>query len=312
MRPPCEQSLRYLIPQLRAHLAHHLKISGWSQNKIADELGITQAAVSGYLKQYEKHTSFTTPLFHETIKKIHRRLLEGTNTADTVVADICSLCLSQRVEGPLCRQHRIDVPALNQCGCTVCYNFPSGKVQHMIKNRTAVITTLVSALRLLQAHKLSATLLPEVRSNIVYSIPNAKVVEDIAGFPGRLTKIHERIVAAAHPEFGASTHTARLLLAAHEIYPGIRAAFCICSKPSFIKSINAASIPFITIKPRKDGLGPDQLTLSLKKKSANFFSNIFVVHSTGRKGVESILYLFADTPVKLVETAIKLLGPNIN
>ncbi len=61
--------------------------------------------------------------------------------------------------------------------------------------------------------------LPEVGINIVYAIPNAKSIDDVAGVRGRINKyLHGDVY------FGASNHVARIVLAAMKYNPEYRSA----------------------------------------------------------------------------------------
>ncbi len=58
-------------------------------------------------------------------------------------------------------------------------------------------------------------LIPEVRSNLVLCLPYADDVNDVAAFSGRITCTRRgEVILAGGPEFGASSHMARVLLAA--------------------------------------------------------------------------------------------------
>jgi predicted transcriptional regulator len=52
---PCEVSLKYFLPALRAKVVEELYKMNFSQDEIAKKLGISQAAVSKYInKNYNK------------------------------------------------------------------------------------------------------------------------------------------------------------------------------------------------------------------------------------------------------------------
>jgi len=52
---PCETSLKYFLPALRAKVVEELYKRNFSQDEIAKKLGISQAAVSKYInKNYNK------------------------------------------------------------------------------------------------------------------------------------------------------------------------------------------------------------------------------------------------------------------
>ncbi|MCX8183717.1 MAG: bifunctional hydroxymethylpyrimidine kinase/phosphomethylpyrimidine kinase [Crenarchaeota archaeon] len=88
-----------------------------------------------------------------------------------------------------------------------------------------VLENLSKAVKLLEDSKISK-LLPEVGSNIVMALPKpyAKSVGDVAGIPGRFVKLGDRVLAVRGPEFGASSHVARIVLKVMEYGEEWRAA----------------------------------------------------------------------------------------
>jgi len=74
------------------------------------------------------------------------------------------------------------------------------------------IENLKKAVQILENCKDMAQLIPEVRSNIVMARKNANEVTDVAGIPGRITVVHDKPRAFMEPEFGVSSHMARLIL----------------------------------------------------------------------------------------------------
>ena len=55
-------------------------------------------------------------------------------------------------------------------------------------------------------------LIPEVQSNLGYALPYAETAEEVAAFPGRITKLGTSVATVSGPEFGASRHIARVIL----------------------------------------------------------------------------------------------------
>jgi hydroxymethylpyrimidine/phosphomethylpyrimidine kinase len=76
-----------------------------------------------------------------------------------------------------------------------------------------IINQLIKAVTLLKESD-SASLIPEVQSNLVMALPRAQNVSEVAGFPGRIVKMKDSITPVGCPEFGASSHMARVVLAA--------------------------------------------------------------------------------------------------
>jgi len=66
-------------------------------------------------------------------------------------------------------------------------------------------------------------LIPEVRTNLVYSRPNPGSPEDVLAVDGRITVVGGMPHAAGRPRFGASSHMARLIMEVMKRDPAYRA-----------------------------------------------------------------------------------------
>ncbi len=84
-------------------------------------------------------------------------------------------------------------------------------------------------------------LIPEVRTNISMSIPEAKSKKDIAAIEGRITIIEGYPKACGDIKFGVSNHTARLLLKTKEFDNSINIVMNIKYTPELIEKIKNSS-----------------------------------------------------------------------
>ena len=75
-----------------------------------------------------------------------------------------------------------------------------------------VLGNLVKALELIEGSSSFARLIPEIRTNLVYALPDAEEPSQVAGIKGRITVIDGRAKASGPPGFGASSHLARLVV----------------------------------------------------------------------------------------------------
>ncbi len=75
-----------------------------------------------------------------------------------------------------------------------------------------VLGNLCRALKILQNSKNFYKLIPEVRINFVYALKNAKLPSDVAGIPGRITAIGDKLIFPSYPQFGVSDHMARAMI----------------------------------------------------------------------------------------------------
>lgn len=97
------------------------------------------------------------------------------------------------------------------------------------------LENLETAVEILQKSREFAALIPEVRSNIVMAKENADNTNDVAGIPGRITTVHGKPRAFMAPEFGASSHMARLVLSIMIHDNEKRSAMNIIYNPKIIK-----------------------------------------------------------------------------
>jgi predicted fused transcriptional regulator/phosphomethylpyrimidine kinase len=112
----------------------------------------------------------------------------------------------------------------------------------MNNDRYYVMGQMVEAVALLTASPKAHTLLPEIRSNLVMATRDASTPEDIAGIPGRLTAVFDRITAPAYPAWGVSKYTALILLEVRKIKPEIRSAMEIRYDPKLVHLIQSQNI----------------------------------------------------------------------
>jgi len=93
----------------------------------------------------------------------------------------------------------------------------------VLLERQRCLEKLQTALRRLLEEPVGA-IIPEVSSNLGYATPDARGISDVAAVPGRIVRLDERAGVLCEPAFGASTHIARVILAAMRHDPECRAA----------------------------------------------------------------------------------------
>lgn len=77
-----------------------------------------------------------------------------------------------------------------------------------------------------------ASLIPEVRTNLVYAQPNARAKDEVLGIDGRITVVNGRPHAAGKPKFGASSHMARLIVEIGKTDSTLRAGVNFANNPA--------------------------------------------------------------------------------
>ena len=91
------------------------------------------------------------------------------------------------------------------------------------KEREIVLGNLVSAIDMLQNCPEFSLLIPEVRTNLVYTPRGAKTPQDVAGVEGRITIVHGLPHASSLPAWGVSDHMARRIIEVRKYAPEINA-----------------------------------------------------------------------------------------
>ena len=91
------------------------------------------------------------------------------------------------------------------------------------KQAEMVLGNLSSAVEMLQNCAEFALLMPEVRVNLTYALPEAKTSDEVAAVDGRITVVRGLPHASGLPRWGASDHMARLIIEVRKYDPTINA-----------------------------------------------------------------------------------------
>ncbi|MGB2855424.1 MAG: bifunctional hydroxymethylpyrimidine kinase/phosphomethylpyrimidine kinase [Dehalococcoidia bacterium] len=177
------------------------------------------------------------------------------------------------------------------------------------KERFQVLEDLKAALEKLQKNKIG-NLIPEVHSNLGYALPFAEKFEDIAAFPGRITKLNDSIATFSGPEFGSSRHIASIILTLIKHNPNFRSVMNIrfsekiiqtckhvglqvCSfdradEPLQIKKQEGSSLEWGTQEVLKQGEIPD------------------IIFDRGDVGKEPMVRVIGKNPDEVVKKVLKI------
>lgn len=94
----------------------------------------------------------------------------------------------------------------------------------MAESRQQVVARLTEAVEMLESCPEFAALVPEVRTNFAYAMPDAAGPGDVAAVDGRITVVGGRPKAAGTVELGASDHLARRIIELRKHDGTVRAA----------------------------------------------------------------------------------------
>ncbi|MDG5760318.1 thiamine-phosphate synthase family protein [Natronococcus sp. A-GB1] len=296
---PQEIVTERVLPTLRTELATALLERGWTQRAVAEQLGVTQAAVSGYAsgKGTVDERLTDDPRFGETVD----RLVEGFDSDDLdeyeAMAEIIELIRSFEDRGPICAIHEAEMPALEGLGCDICVR---GADDAVAADRET-LANVRRATRMLQTSDSIGAFVPNAGTNLGMARPNPIGPADVAAIPGRIHSVRGRIEVPGNPEFGASEHVSRMILAANEVDPTIRAA---CNLRTDDRLLEAA---------RERGFETFAFDADYEDRTGRLRSAFEtratvprVVYHEGAFGIEPIAYVLGESAVSVVDVVADL------
>ena len=303
MRPPCETVQREFLPSLRAKVAHELKIAGLSQNEIADKMELTQAAVSKYLSQPDETLELSAEA-SQAIPGLVKLITSSTPSSDKIVFEICSACMKSRLGSTICKLHKNNIPSLKTANCQICNQLLSGH-NKALTTRVEVLSDIQNAILQIENCDNFDLVMPQVRANLVSADKTASRIDEVAGIPGRITLVNGRARALMSPQFGTSTHTARLLLYAKSRWTHIHSCLCISGRTDVVDEAKKSGFHVISIQESTDEA--EKIITSLaQEQNVNKNLKYIAIHVPGGFGVEPILYLFGSSASELTRHCIQL------
>jgi len=167
------------------------------------------------------------------------------------------------------------------------------------KENIKVINEIKNILDFFSQNQVFSNLIPEVRTNISGALDNAKSIMDVAGIDGRITIIDGYPKACGKIKFGASNHTARLVLTAKEFDKSINFVMNLRYLPNLINSLQEKT-PFGIFKfervtqPENIEKREDSTMQWLIKESIHDTGKIpDIIWDTGAIGKEPMMRVFA-------------------
>ncbi len=299
MKLPEEVVVTAFLPTLRSMLAQRLARADWSETSVARALGVSQAAVSKYLRRRVKVEESLAR--DERMKALVEELAvgfeKGTLSPFQAMAKVHSLVQSMEERGPICALHEAAFPVLQGLGCDLCARGSDDTVAE----EQEVLAAVRHACRSLQALPGFADLIPNVGSNLAMAKRGATQREEVAAIPGRIFEMRGSVRVASAPEFGASRHVAELVLALHSAEPRIRAALNIRYDKAVVKALEALSHRALEIDPVYEGRG-SRIRQALGSGPAPT-----VVYHQGGYGIEPVAYVAGEDPGSVVSAISDLL-----
>ncbi len=293
MKSPCTFWSEEIMPALRARIARVLYSEGYTQAKIAEVLDITQAMVSKYLSgKYKKPDPGVQELIDKTADEIANLILYGAGKEEIIRFSTQKFMEFFNSEAG-CRAYLKYAGLKNETFCKELFN--------TAPSRSGVLEMLNLALGELLNDPKFAGLIPEIRSNFVYALPKPNDYRDVAAVPGRITLVKGKLFALP-PEFGASKHTAKILVELSKISPEIRSVLNIKFDGRVEHAIRKAGLKIAEIE-EKDRDEERTIRMIAEKFTEGRWDAVI---DRGAFGIEPVVYIFGKNPLEVVEKVKKL------
>ena len=115
MKLPCELVVWYLLPTIRKKFAGYLVDElNLTQKQAAEKLGLTESAISQYLKSKRGREMKLPKDIKEKIEKSVKQISSSEDDS-VMIGEICSICKLIRNHGSLCELHRTHNDKLDNC-----------------------------------------------------------------------------------------------------------------------------------------------------------------------------------------------------
>lgn len=290
---PEEIVVESFLPTFRALLATELDDRGLTQQEIADYLGVSQPAVSKYVagEVGVEQRFVEDPRTMEAAGRIADGLVTGDMTGFDALAETLALVRVLEDRGPICEVHEREMPALQGLGCDLCVRgHDSGAL-----DENEVLHDVREAVRRFRNLEGAADHVPNVGSNVCRALEKAEGVDDVAGVPGRIYTMRERIHVPSNPEFGASENVASAVLSASAVDPGVRGALNLATSEELLGAADSLGLEAVEFDPGYEGRWR-RLTEKFGETGVPA-----IAYHRGDFGIEPVLYVFGETAVDAVE-----------
>jgi predicted fused transcriptional regulator/phosphomethylpyrimidine kinase len=171
-----------------------------------------------------------------------------------------------------------------------------------------VLGNVLEGLALLEGAEAFASLIPEIRSNLVMTLERAEDPGDVVGIPGRITSVFGRPRAASRPALGGSHYTARIILAVRREMANLRAALEIKYRPELVAVIEQMGLKPRSLEPVLSGdLDPAARVTAMCRTFVEVYSaeqKLSCAYTEGGHAREGAIILLGETAVDLARKAI--------
>jgi len=285
------------LPTVRSMLAERLLAAGLTQREVADNLRISQSAVSKYAGGgVERNDRIEADeRVRETVEDLADGLASGDVTRVRALIELEVLIRELEDGDLLATMHEAAVPELAEYGGGFRVHDPESE----LRSSERTLASLRRGLRTLETVSGFASLLPNVGSNLVACVPGAETIDDVAAVPGRIVDVKGRATGAGDPEFGVSEHVAGVLLAARAAGSDARAAINVRYDEAIVDGLAAMGHETVEFDAERDTAVAVREVLAESPDAT-------VAYQRGGFGVEPNVYVLGPDPEAVARTIREL------
>lgn len=123
MQLPSEIEAKYVLPTLRALVAKKLVLEkGYTQEKAAKAVGVTQAAISNYIRGVRGFRTYweNNPIVLRYVDRIVDLIVKQSDQKE-INREFNQMLIELRRKGFLCNLHKNVEPFIDTSKCNVCF-----------------------------------------------------------------------------------------------------------------------------------------------------------------------------------------------
>ncbi|MDQ6724205.1 MAG: bifunctional hydroxymethylpyrimidine kinase/phosphomethylpyrimidine kinase, partial [Thermoproteota archaeon] len=167
-----------------------------------------------------------------------------------------------------------------------------------------ILSSLNDNIKILEEIKDFYLLIPETKTNFVYSLENPKSIIEVAGVLGRITSMGSRIRSPNVVEFGASNHVSNAVIAANQINHSIRSAINIKNDKKILDicKTNFVCSSYSRDEEQTENKNKEGRSISWGIKLAmEKILDAEIVFHDGDYGKESMIIIFGKDPREIID-----------
>jgi predicted fused transcriptional regulator/phosphomethylpyrimidine kinase/predicted transcriptional regulator len=289
-----------VLPTVRTMIAVRLTKRGLRERAVAACLGVTQSAVSKYLRGRIRPEPAVAEAetFRSLADTLAEGLAEGRMSPFEAMGRVVAAIRKEEDRGLVCRLHEEAMPSLVGLGCDLCVRVEAS--ERLVEEE--VLGGLRQALRTLEALPAFVRLIPNVGSNLAQAKGSPRTIRDVAAVPGRIFEMRGAVRVPAAPEFGASRHVAETVLAVTHVHPSVRAALNVRWSEDLRAALRTLGWKAVEFDPAYEGRAAHIAATIRRHKGRPD-----VLYHRGAFGIEPMAYVVAESATAVVERVRVLL-----